>query len=211
MPEVGLGQQAPMDGRAHQYFTCFFLALQVKNMQRLSFSLLRSSFARTVLLRHNNSCLLPKLLNMEPLRHTRSRSVSPAPQPHKKPRLHFDNPSVPGEGTQTEDITTGLPADTVTIELHATSESTIQEKPKSKSAKKKKRNVKHKPIEPYSSEDVIHRDVVALLGRGVVDDLIAGGKDWTSPFQIKEEVELTVSALSSNGERSIIQPLCSSA
>ena len=64
-----------------------------------------------------------------------------------------------------------------------------------------KRNKKKKkiPVESGSSEDVISREVVALLGKELVEKAEADGSEWESPFGFREEVELTVSGISSSG------------
>jgi tRNA (uracil-5-)-methyltransferase len=64
-----------------------------------------------------------------------------------------------------------------------------------KRSKKKKR-----PTPEFESpEDVISREVVGLLGNQVVSREEADGVDWESPFGFREEVELTVSSISSTG------------
>lgn len=72
-----------------------------------------------------------------------------------------------------------------------------------KSSKKMARKAKKKGLhilpEPYSTEDVLWRDVVSVLGQDVVDKAVDEGTEWESPFEFKEEVELTVHSLSSNG------------
>jgi len=47
--------------------------------------------------------------------------------------------------------------------------------------KRSKKN-KQTPIEPGSSEDVISREVVALLGKELVEKGEADGIEWESPF-----------------------------
>jgi tRNA (uracil-5-)-methyltransferase len=75
-----------------------------------------------------------------------------------------------------------------------------------KSAKKEARKAKKKGLhvlpEPYSTEDVLWRDVASVLGQDVVDEAVDEGTEWESPFGSKEEVELMVHSLSSNGMRS---------
>lgn len=66
----------------------------------------------------------------------------------------------------------------------------------SKSAKRKQKRILP---EPYSSEDVLWRDIVALLGDDTVDHALQQGTEWDSPFDFREEVEVEVSTLSSNG------------
>jgi tRNA (uracil-5-)-methyltransferase len=65
--------------------------------------------------------------------------------------------------------------------------------------RKKRRNLKHTPPEPGSSEDVISREVVRLLGSELVARAEADGLELESPFGFREEVELTVSSISSSG------------
>ena len=64
---------------------------------------------------------------------------------------------------------------------------------------KRRKKRKHTPPEPGSSEDVISREVVGLLGNELVTQAEADGLDWESPFGFREEVELTVSSISSSG------------
>ena len=66
-----------------------------------------------------------------------------------------------------------------------------------KGSKRKKR--KHLLPEPYSQEDVLWRDVRDLLGADVVDGIIEEGREWESPFQFGEEVEVEVTAIASTG------------
>ena len=70
-----------------------------------------------------------------------------------------------------------------------------------KEARKAKKKGHHIPPEPYSTEDVLWRDVVTVLGQDVVDTAINEGTEWDSPFEFREEVELMVHSLSSNGTR----------
>jgi hypothetical protein len=64
---------------------------------------------------------------------------------------------------------------------------------------KRGKKKKHAPVESGSSEDVIFRDVVALLGKELLAKAEADGMEWESPFGFREEVELTVSSISSSG------------
>ena len=84
--------------------------------------------------------------------------------------------------------------------------STSMAKPKPANAEKqskqkalKKKKKKHLPPEPYSHDDVLWRDVRDLLGAGVADGIIEDGKEWESPFQYGEELEVEVSTISSTG------------
>lgn len=67
-------------------------------------------------------------------------------------------------------------------------------------APKRRKKRKHTPPEPGSSEDVISREVAGLLGSEIVAQAEVDGLDWDSPFGFREQVELTVSSISSSGE-----------
>lgn len=85
--------------------------------------------------------------------------------------------------------------------MHDAESSTAQQ-PKAKPAKNRnKKHKKHKipAIEPYSNEDVIYHDVKALLGEDAVLKAQEEGSDLKAPFERWQELELVVSALSSNG------------
>jgi tRNA (uracil-5-)-methyltransferase len=66
-------------------------------------------------------------------------------------------------------------------------------------APKRRKKPKRTPPEPGTPQDVISREVVRLLGSGLVARAEADGLDWESPFGFREEVELTVSSISSSG------------
>jgi hypothetical protein len=70
---------------------------------------------------------------------------------------------------------------------------------KRETARHKKKNPKNVLPEPYSSEDVLWHDVVSLLGKVAVDEVLEAGTEWDSPFEFKQEVEVEVSRLSSSG------------
>jgi hypothetical protein len=72
-----------------------------------------------------------------------------------------------------------------------------------------KRNKKRKytPPEPGSPEDVISREVIALLGEQLVARAEADATDWVSPFGFREQVELTVSSVSSSGMSLSLRPV----
>jgi len=65
--------------------------------------------------------------------------------------------------------------------------------------RRKKPTRKRTPPEPGTPEDVVSREVVGLLGSEVLAQAEADGLDWESPFGFREEVELTVSSISSSG------------
>lgn len=68
-----------------------------------------------------------------------------------------------------------------------------------KITRKSKMKHKHTTPEPYTAEFVVARDVTTLLGQTAVDQAIADGSEWDTPFEHREELELTVSCLSSTG------------
>lgn len=71
--------------------------------------------------------------------------------------------------------------------------------------KRKSRKKGRIPLpEPYSSEDVLWREVKALLGEGVVAEATHDGTDIESPYEFLEEVELEIASLTPHGEL----PLC---
>ncbi|KAI5997783.1 tRNA methyltransferase [Pisolithus orientalis] len=84
--------------------------------------------------------------------------------------------------------------------------SSIGQGQKKQHARKEKKRKKHAIPEPCSTEDVLWHDVVSLLGSETVDQKIAQGVEWESPFDFREELEVTVSALSSNGDALAIGP-----
>ena len=66
--------------------------------------------------------------------------------------------------------------------------------------KSKKTRAKRQNIEPYSSDDVLWHDVKAALSSEAVEAAIKEDKDWESPLQFGDELELTVSELTSTGQ-----------
>ncbi|KAG6333304.1 hypothetical protein ID866_5781 [Astraeus odoratus] len=77
--------------------------------------------------------------------------------------------------------------------------------------RKAKKSAKRTLPEPCSSEDVLWHDVVSLLGSETVDQKIAQGTEWDSPFGFREELEVVVSKLSSNGDALALGPASHSA
>ncbi|KAG6900364.1 hypothetical protein C0993_011995 [Termitomyces sp. T159_Od127] len=65
---------------------------------------------------------------------------------------------------------------------------------------KKRRDKKSGLPEPCSAEDVIWRDVIAILGEDVVDQALEDGTEFDSPFEFHQELEVEVSSICSNGE-----------
>lgn len=82
-------------------------------------------------------------------------------------------------------------------------------KPKAKQQKQggKRRLKKLTNIEPCSHDDVHWHEVCELLGQDAVDDATEEGTLFESPFAFREEVELHISRLSSNGSFSEISSI----
>lgn len=69
-----------------------------------------------------------------------------------------------------------------------------------KLARKARKKGQHIAPEPYSNEDVLWHDVESVLGKDVVDAALEAGTEYEAPFEFREEVEVEVHCLSSNGE-----------
>lgn len=67
---------------------------------------------------------------------------------------------------------------------------------------------KHQSLpEPCSPEDVLWKDIVALLGQNSVDNAIAEGSDFEAPFNESwEELEVEIHSLSSDGALESLHP-----
>ncbi|KAI0825299.1 S-adenosyl-L-methionine-dependent methyltransferase [Trametes gibbosa] len=66
--------------------------------------------------------------------------------------------------------------------------------------KKQRKNTRHAP-EPYSHDDILSREVSALLGQEYADAAKAQDLDYAPPFDLTQHLDLTVSAISpSTGE-----------
>lgn len=112
---------------------------------------------------------------------TRSQPDSESPFPiGKKPRLEMSYDTI----------------DSVGKKLAA---NTSLKKSAKKEARKAKKKGQHVLPEPYSTDDVLWRDVISVLGQNIVDNIIEEGTEWNSPFEFREEVEVEVHSLSSNG------------
>lgn len=61
-------------------------------------------------------------------------------------------------------------------------------------------------IEPYSHDDVLWHDVRALLGADTVHRAEQDTVDWDAPFHFREEIEVVVDRLSSNGDALALGP-----
>ncbi len=73
------------------------------------------------------------------------------------------------------------------------------DKKSSKKADKKMRRLRKTMPEHCSPEDVQWQDIVALLGKDVVDQAIESETEFTSPFEKFEELEVKVVHMCSNG------------
>ncbi|KDQ17575.1 hypothetical protein BOTBODRAFT_29750 [Botryobasidium botryosum FD-172 SS1] len=144
----------------------------------------------------------------------REQSISPSHQP-KKPRLdELSLPKVDVEietevGLNSKDITavkkdTPDPASPLLPEALPSAPADAAKKTQPKKGKKKQK--RPPPAEPGSPEDVIWRDIVALLGQSAVDQAVREGKEWDTPLAFGQELELVVSDISSNGEAISILP-----
>ncbi|KAG8910760.1 tRNA(m5U54)methyltransferase [Tulasnella sp. 418] len=127
----------------------------------------------------------------------RSRSVTPDDHTNKRPRLE-DSTAVllPKEES--------IAAETSSTLAVASSEVAVS--PSKKDAKKKRRQRKQPPPESGSSEDILLRDVKALLGEEAVQESISLGTEFESPLSKGQELEVIVSELSSNGEGICLVP-----
>ncbi|KAI0358853.1 S-adenosyl-L-methionine-dependent methyltransferase [Trametes cingulata] len=120
--------------------------------------------------------------------HPRSRSGSPSQPPEKKPRLEADiEVTVPPADVENQDAPAAYQAPP----------SSSKKQPKNK---KNKKNARRAP-EPYSHDDILSREVIALLGEEYAEAAKADNLDWEAPFEQSQQLELTVSCLSpSTGE-----------
>ncbi|KAG8894505.1 tRNA(m5U54)methyltransferase, partial [Tulasnella sp. 408] len=118
---------------------------------------------------------------------SRLRSSSATPPPAKKARLADEDDG--GQGPVAGPSSAPGPAKGASNQAQ-------------KGKGKKKRKIRRPPPpEPGSSEDVILRDVIELLGgEEAIKNLEAEGKDWESPLEKGRILEVVVDELSSNGE-----------
>ena len=117
--------------------------------------------------------------------HPRSRSTSPtavSAPPEKKPRLDVSPESA--EPVQIQDA----PADYQAPPSASTSK-------KHAKNKKNKRNQRRVP-EPFSSDDILTREVIALLGPDYVQTVVDENLDWDAPVEQFTQLELTVACIS---------------
>lgn len=109
----------------------------------------------------------------------------------KKPRLQLD-----ADDSLTVTSQTGT-----TIGAETSNPKPKEPRPQSNKQRKKasrKRKNKRELPEPCSAEDVISRDVAALLG-AEIEKAVHEGSDWDSPLELQTELEVVVSELSSSG------------
>lgn len=76
---------------------------------------------------------------------------------------------------------------------------------KAESKRSQKRRQKRADLpELCSTEDVLWRDIIALLGKDVVDSALEEGSEFDSPFEFHQEVELQISGICSSGTCTIL-------
>ncbi|KAG8835768.1 tRNA(m5U54)methyltransferase [Serendipita sp. 399] len=82
--------------------------------------------------------------------------------------------------------------------------SPAQPKKKQKMSKKALRKILHH--EPGTPDDVVWQEINELLGKDVIDDAIARGRDLKSPVQFGDVFELDVAEISSTGDSLSVLP-----
>ncbi|KAF9221276.1 tRNA methyltransferase, partial [Gyrodon lividus] len=92
------------------------------------------------------------------------------------------------------------------VDLPTPSTSFIHDQGQTMKLSKKAKKKKQKHTDPYSSDDVLWHDVVSLLGEEIVDRMITQGTEWDAPFAFRDELEVVVSRLSSNGDALALGP-----
>lgn len=96
------------------------------------------------------------------------------------------------------------PCDVVPVDTNLKTDITPHKYPSKQAAKAaKKFRKKIENVDPGTHDDVFWREVRSLLGDEVVKAAIEDGTDLDSPFKFHDEVELTISRMSSNGARSV--------
>ncbi|ETW78399.1 hypothetical protein HETIRDRAFT_68397 [Heterobasidion irregulare TC 32-1] len=117
------------------------------------------------------------------------------PLAEKRPRLEVPN----------ETVEDGVPGTIPAADESAGISENPSERAKAKPSRQQKRRKEKLPV-PGTSEDVIFNEVVALLGKSVVDEAFEKGTERNSPFEFREIVELTVSSISPSGEGLALAP-----
>ncbi|KAL1952381.1 hypothetical protein VTO73DRAFT_1530 [Trametes versicolor] len=126
--------------------------------------------------------------------HPRSRSGSPAQPPEKRLRLDASD-AIEVDSPVADQQPPPENGDALADKPHPPSSSKKQPK-----KHKNKKNARRAP-EPYSHDDILSREVTALLGQDIADAAKAADLDWSSPFEFSQQLELTVSCISpSTGE-----------
>lgn len=120
----------------------------------------------------------------------RARSHSPGSSPNKKAKLEISH-EAPFHSAD--------PTATINPDSTSASASLLKQMDASKFKKKSKAKKHPPPPEPGSSEDVNLHDIISLLGKTAVDEAARLGTEYSAPIPLYEEIELTVSDLSSNG------------
>ena len=123
--------------------------------------------------------------------HPRSRSATPSgisPPPVKKQRIDAP-PAETAEHVQIQDAPAAYQTEPPPSDPPTT---------KGKKATKNKKNKKNarRAPEPFSSDDILTREVIALLGQEYVDNATSQNIDWDAPFEQSTQLELTVSCIS---------------
>lgn len=113
----------------------------------------------------------------------------------KKPRIESEVHSIPSNNAVVYQF--GIAGETSNSQT---------KKPLTKKQIRKHNKKGHALPLPYSSEDVLWRDVIETLGQENVDQAINDGTEWDAPFaKVKpEEVEATVIGISSSGRCSCL-------
>ena len=118
-------------------------------------------------------------------------------------RRRSQSPPLPPQETSTnaELSTTSLTSNIANIPSdNAPKLSKPQARPKKGTKGAKKFRRKMTTVEPCSHEDVHWREVVSLLGKDIVDNAINDETDLDAPFEFREELEVEIRRLSSNGK-----------
>ncbi|TDL22341.1 S-adenosyl-L-methionine-dependent methyltransferase [Rickenella mellea] len=118
------------------------------------------------------------------------RQVSPTAAPVDK-KAKLDLPSTHREEALSNELSSAGPSKS----------STTTKKPSRKAVRTAQKNRKKLiELEPCSRDDIYWHEINDLLGKDAVDEAIEAGSDLDAPFGFREEVDLVISELSSNGE-----------
>ncbi|KAF8228593.1 S-adenosyl-L-methionine-dependent methyltransferase [Tricholoma matsutake] len=82
---------------------------------------------------------------------------------------------------------------------------TQSQKTGSKRAKKRRQRESGVP-DPCSTEDVLWRDIIAVVGQDVMDKASEDETDFDSPFEYHQELELEITSLCSSGDAIALSP-----